>query len=149
MDALVHWRATTLRKRLSEGFLPLTSQLPPSPPATQNPQQREPIADQQAYIRSPSPPPSVAELRKVEEEDKTEAVATAGRKENGAISLGTNSIGGAKKPTSSSWVQWWSRSRKKGLGDTNAKDTTKNIEKVNGVLDTVRIHFSTSLIGSF
>ncbi|KAF8806324.1 LNS2-domain-containing protein [Phlegmacium glaucopus] len=131
MDALVHWRATTLEKRASEGFLELASSLLP-PPATQRPQQREPIVDQQAHIRSQSSPPSVTDL----EEDKTEAMTTAGGKENGAVSLGTNMTGGAKKPTSSSWVQWWSRSRKKDLEDTNAKDTTKNVEKVNGVLNT-------------
>jgi phosphatidate phosphatase LPIN len=130
LDALVHWRTTTLRKRASEGFL--------QPPTTQRHQQREPVAD---HIRSQSEPPSVAEMRKMEGEDKTEAMTAAGgRKGSDAVSLGTNSTGATKKPTSSSWVQWWGRGRKKNLQDTQAKDTTKNVEKVNGVLDIVRIH---------
>ena len=135
MDALVYWRASTLRKPVSEGF---TSPLPPSPTTTQRHQQREPIADQQVHIRSQSEPPTIAEIRKVEEEDKAEAI---GGKVNGTVVLGTGSTGSAKKPTSSSWVQWWSRSRKKDLRDTKAKDTTKNVENINGVLDTVRICF--------
>lgn len=137
MDALVYWRADTLRKRVSEGFPQLTSPLPPSPSNTQRHQQREPTVDQQAHIRSQSEPSSVAEMRKVEEEDKMEAMAKVGGEVNGAVSSGTNNAGSAKKPTSSSWVQWWSRSRKKNLGDTNAKDTANT---VNGILNTVCIH---------
>lgn len=131
MDALVHWRAITLRTRVSEGLPQITSSFPSPLPTIQRYQQREPIVDQQTYIRSQSEPPSVAEVRKMEEEDKAEAISTADGK---AVSLGTN---GTKKPTSSSWVQWWSRSRKR---DTNANDTTQNVKKVNGVLDSVRIH---------
>lgn len=134
MDALAYWRASSLKKRVSEDLLQFTTPLSPSPITTQRYQQRESIVDQQAHIRSQSEPPSVAEMRKAEEEDKIEAVTIAGGKENGA----TNSMGGAKKPTSSSWVQWWSRSRKKGSGTAN-KDTPRNVKDVSGVLHTVRL----------
>lgn len=145
MDALVYWRASTLKKRVSDGLLQLTSPRPSSI-TTQRYQQREPILDQQAHIRSQSEPPCAAEVQKAEEENKIKAMTTGRRKENGAVSLGTDSMGSAKKPTSSSWVQWWSRSRKKDLGVTNVKDTTESVEDVNGVLDTVRLSL---LIRSF
>jgi phosphatidate phosphatase LPIN len=141
MDALVYWRASTLEKRVADGFRQLPSPLPSSPIALQH-QQREPIVDQQAHIRSQSEPPYVAEMRKIEEQTKIEAMTTTGGKGNGVVSLETNSINSAKKPTSSSWVQWWSRSRKKDLGVANVKDTTRDVEDVKGVLDSVRLSYS-------
>ncbi|CAA7260114.1 unnamed protein product [Cyclocybe aegerita] len=107
MDALVHWRASTQKKRESGDAL-----RPVSPPPSGGSDLSEHYTENgpsKEHGRSKSEPPSAAEMRKVEEEDCQEAAAAA--KENAGKTEGQTSSP-AKKPTSSSWVQWWSRSRK-------------------------------------
>ncbi|KAJ3511574.1 hypothetical protein NLJ89_g4023 [Agrocybe chaxingu] len=107
MDALVHWRASTQKKRQSGDAL-----RPVSPPPSGGLDLSEHYTEDgpsKEHGRSKSEPPSSTEIRKVEEQDSQEAAAAtkedAGKTEGQTLSL-------AKKPTSSSWVQWWSRSRK-------------------------------------
>jgi phosphatidate phosphatase LPIN len=120
MDALVHWRHSSLRKRASGDTL-----RPISPPHSETPatdlqrqeqqfiDERSTREDHQYHGRSKSEPPSEFEKRQAEEDDKKAAMDSTGH----------NQVQGAlKKPTSSSWVQWWSRSRQtKVLGSGNSQ----------------------------
>jgi len=111
MDSLVHWRTSALQKRASGDAM-----RPVSPPPTEDDiatpppefEFAEPI-EHKAHTRARSEPPSTAERRRAEEEDR------AADQESGSQTTGT---GTAKKPTSSSWVQWWSRSRKNNTVST-------------------------------
>jgi phosphatidate phosphatase LPIN len=109
MDALAHWRQATLRERNAGYSLspsPLEDQpesvpsstpasppisASPSPPPTPDTEEDKPNQNQM-HARSKSEPP---EQQKKQEDDRQ---------------VGMNA---GKKPTSLSWVQWWSRSRRK------------------------------------
>lgn len=103
MDSLVHWRTSALEKRASGDAL-----RPVSPPPLHTESHlniEEPTfeypTEQKVHGRSKSEPPSAEDIRRVEEEDgKAKPVPDQGQN-------------AAPKPTSSSWVNWWSRSRRK------------------------------------
>jgi len=78
--------------------------------------------DHKHHGRSKSEPPSEFEKRQAEDDDQKAAVDSDSTSHN-------QGQGPVKKPTSSSWVQWWSRSRQtKVLVSGNAQ-----------VLDPVRV----------
>lgn len=84
-------------------------------------------AEQKTHGRSKSEPPSDAEKRQIEAEDKKKDETTPLNQAAGV----------AKKPTSSSWVQWWSRSRR--------TDAVKPEAQSQPVLDSVCSTFSSVL----
>lgn len=103
MVSLVHWRTSVLEKRASGDTL-----RPVSPPPTHTESRPtleevtwEPSSEQKLHGRSKSEPPSADDIRRAEEEEKTKPALPQGQ-------------GTAPKPTSSSWVNWWNRSRRKG-----------------------------------
>lgn len=110
MNSLVQWRSSVLRKRASGDDLRPVS--PPPPPSESNQSINdedmswEPT-EQKSHGRAKSEPPSAADVRQaVEEERRAEAASVASQGQ-----------GSAQKPTSSSWVQWWNRSRRKDSAD--------------------------------
>lgn len=97
MEALVRWRSTTLAKRASGDML-----------------------------RPISPPPPEGEYadntgHKIHERSKSDGAHLVAEKK-GAPSKEGQEQGAAKKPASSSWSAWWSRSRRK---DTMNENTAK------------------------
>ena len=122
MDALVLWRHSALQKRASGDTLRPVSPPPPLSEASVTDLQRQEQQfiderstreDHQYHGRSKSEPPSEIEKRQAEEDDKKAARDSTGQNQG---------QGAVKKPTSSSWVQWWSRSRQtKALVSGNAQ----------------------------
>jgi phosphatidate phosphatase LPIN len=112
MDALVLWRSSMLQKRASGDTLRPVSPPPPlSETAVTDLQSQEQqlideqvaIEDHKSHGRSKSEPPTEFERRQAEEDDKEAAIDSKGDNQG---------QGAVKKPTSSSWVQWWNRSRR-------------------------------------
>lgn len=122
MDALVLWRYSSLQKRASGDVLRPVSPPPPLSETSVTDLQREEQQfiddrssreDHKYHGRSKSEPPSEFEKRQAEEDDKKATMDSTGHNQG---------QGSVKKPTSSSWVQWWSRSRQtKVLASGNAQ----------------------------
>ena len=90
MEALVHWRTATLMKRASGDLLRPVSPPPPEGEFTGEPAQ------------------------KMHERSKSDGSPLLAEKKGTQPSSGADSQGQSmtKKPTSSSWAAWWSRSRR-------------------------------------
>jgi phosphatidate phosphatase LPIN len=122
MDALVLWRNSSLQKRASGDTLRPVSPPPPLSETSVTDLQREEQQfiddrstreDHKYHGRSKSEPPSELEKRQAAEDDKKATMDLTGHNQG---------QGSVKKPTSSSWVQWWSRSRQtKVLASGNAQ----------------------------
>jgi len=117
MDALILWRSLALQKRASGDALRPVSP-PPSLSETtvtdlqlqeqQLIDEQPRIEDRKSHGRSKSEPPTEFERRQAEEDDKKAAIDSTGD---------IQGQGTVKKPTSSSWVQWWNRSRRTEVGN--------------------------------
>ncbi|KAF8914240.1 Lipin/Ned1/Smp2-domain-containing protein [Gymnopilus junonius] len=125
MDALVHWRSSALKKRASGDALRPVS---PPPPSQVKQQDGEEVETSHDFAESKSQPPSTADPRPAKEDEKKLAEATTTQQRQIP----------AKKPTSSSWVQWWSRSR--------SSEIPSSANNANGhVLDSTKDSSSSSL----
>lgn len=113
MGALVRWRFSALKKRASGGVL-----RPVSPPPA-----NDEFDDQ---LNTP---------QKSHERSKSDVTAmTAGEQGGAEQRVGGNKEGqvSAKKPTSSSWVAWWSRSRR-------IESTGEAAQQQYSIYDSVRV----------
>lgn len=125
MDALGHWRQATLRERNAGHSLRPVS---PSPFEDQ-PESASSTTTSPPVSASPSPPPPTPpdtspsdteedkpSQNQIHTRSKSEPPDQQNQQEEDRL-VGLNA---GKKPTSLSWVQWWSRSRRKE--STGGKD---------------------------
>lgn len=144
MDALAHWRQSTLRERnagyslrhaspslLEDQPDSVSSSTPASPPISASPSppltsdttpsdtEEDKPNQNQMHARSKSEPP---DQQKKQEDDRQ---------------VGMNA---GKKPTSLSWVQWWSRSRRKE--SEVGKDGRPGLTTSPAPLDSVSVVFT-------
>ncbi|KAF9567364.1 LNS2-domain-containing protein [Agrocybe pediades] len=106
MHALTDWRSAAIKKQASGEEVRPVSPSPVSPESAERNFDDEKMTwelpEQKMHGRSKSEPPSDAEKQTAEAADKALELSSS--------TESPPSI--AKKPTSSSWVQWWSRSRR-------------------------------------
>ncbi|KAH9482509.1 Nuclear elongation and deformation protein 1 [Psilocybe cubensis] len=112
MDSLIIWRSSVIRKRESGDSLRPVS--PPPPPAETSVVSEDELSyepsEQKSHGRAKSESPSAADIR---QQDEKAEPASQGQ-------------GSAPKPTSSSWVQWWNRSRRKDASDAKGYSNVLN-----------------------